>query len=118
MSGEEVEHFVLRDRQKIAKDGVVVVLAEVDSSTGEIINTPTIVACHSINIDYKYCNLRNVKLDSIITLSTSFNRKMFFKEKGKYNIRGFIEEHNNLAINNPKNYKIRHVYYNLLLNVE
>lgn len=43
ISGEEVEHFVLRDRQKIAKDGVVVVLTEVDSATGEIIDNPTIL---------------------------------------------------------------------------
>jgi len=43
ISGEEVEHFVLRDRQKIAKDGVVIVLTEVDSNNGDIINNPTIV---------------------------------------------------------------------------
>jgi ribonuclease J len=32
ISGEEVEGFVLRDRQKLATDGVVVVLTEVDAS--------------------------------------------------------------------------------------
>ena len=32
ISGEEVEGFVLRDRQKLATDGVVVVLSEVDAS--------------------------------------------------------------------------------------
>lgn len=43
ISGEEVEHFVLRDRQRIAKDGVVIVLAEIDSTNGSIMNNPTII---------------------------------------------------------------------------
>lgn len=44
MSGEEVEHFVLIDRQKIAENGVVIVMAEVDSETGKMVNLPTIIA--------------------------------------------------------------------------
>lgn len=44
ISGEEVEQFVLRDRQKISKEGVVVVIAEVDSATGIIVDTPTIIS--------------------------------------------------------------------------
>jgi ribonuclease J len=44
MSGEEVEHFVLIDRQKIAENGVVIVMAEVDSETGKMVNMPTIIA--------------------------------------------------------------------------
>jgi ribonuclease J len=43
ISGEEVEHFVLRDRQRIAKDGVVIVLVEIDSANGSILNNPTII---------------------------------------------------------------------------
>ncbi len=44
ISGEEVEQFVLIDRKKIAKEGVVVIMAEIDSETGKIINDPTIIA--------------------------------------------------------------------------
>ncbi|MBI2031476.1 MAG: ribonuclease J [Candidatus Levybacteria bacterium] len=44
ISGEEVEQFVLRDRQKISKEGVVVVIVEVDSATSIIVNTPTIIS--------------------------------------------------------------------------
>jgi len=44
ISGEEVEHFVLIDRQKIAKDGIVIVMAEVDSGTGKMIDLPSIIA--------------------------------------------------------------------------
>ncbi len=44
VSGEEVEHFVLIDRQKIAKDGIVIVMAEVDSGTGKMVDLPSIIA--------------------------------------------------------------------------
>jgi ribonuclease J len=42
VSGEEVEGFVLRDRRKLATDGVVVVLAEIDLA-GQINNLDIIV---------------------------------------------------------------------------
>jgi ribonuclease J len=42
ISGEEVEGFVLRDRQKLASDGIVVLLTEIDSS-GKIDNVDVIV---------------------------------------------------------------------------
>jgi ribonuclease J len=42
ISGEEVEGFVLRDRRKLATDGIVVVLAEVDVN-GQINNLDIIV---------------------------------------------------------------------------
>ena len=42
ISGEEVEGFVLRDRRKLATDGVIVVLAEVDVN-GQIDNLDIIV---------------------------------------------------------------------------
>jgi ribonuclease J len=42
ISGEEVESFVLRDRQRLATDGVVVVLSEIATS-GQIDNLDIIV---------------------------------------------------------------------------
>ncbi|HZJ18709.1 MAG TPA: ribonuclease J [Patescibacteria group bacterium] len=44
ISGAEVEQFVLRDRQKIAQEGVVIVMIEVDASTGQIVENPNIIA--------------------------------------------------------------------------
>lgn len=44
ISEEVVEHFVIRDRQKISKEGVVVVMVEVDAQTGQIVGTPNIIA--------------------------------------------------------------------------
>lgn len=43
ISGEEVDSFVLRDRQKLAQDGVVIVLAEIDSSNGQLTEMPNII---------------------------------------------------------------------------
>ena len=43
ISGEEVETFVLRDRQKLATDGVVIVMAEINAETGQLYNKPNII---------------------------------------------------------------------------
>jgi len=43
-TGEEMEHFVLRDRQKISKEGVMIILAEVDANTGKFVTPPDIIA--------------------------------------------------------------------------
>ncbi len=44
VSGEEVEQYVLVDRKKIAKEGIVVIMAEIDSETGKVAGAPTIIA--------------------------------------------------------------------------
>lgn len=44
ISGEEVESFVLRDRQKLSEGGIVVILCEVDSSNGKLVGRPDIIA--------------------------------------------------------------------------
>lgn len=43
ITGEEVESFVLRDRQKISMEGVVIVMVEIDSSNSELVGKPDIV---------------------------------------------------------------------------
>ncbi len=43
ISGEELESFVLRDRQKLALDGIVIVMAEIDSSNGQLVDKPNII---------------------------------------------------------------------------
>lgn len=42
VSGEEVESFVLRDREKISKEGIVVVMAEVDTY-GNLAGSPNVI---------------------------------------------------------------------------
>ncbi len=42
-SGEEVENFVLRDREQLAKEGIVIVMAEVSAEEGQLVNPPEVV---------------------------------------------------------------------------
>lgn len=43
ISGEEVESFVLRDRERLAKEGIVILMVEISSTTGQVVNTPDVV---------------------------------------------------------------------------
>lgn len=43
VSGEELENFVLMDRQKLSEGGIVIVLAQISSATGEFIQDPDII---------------------------------------------------------------------------
>jgi ribonuclease J len=43
VSGEELENFVIRDRERLAKEGVVVILAEVKASDGQLAEKPEII---------------------------------------------------------------------------
>lgn len=43
ISGEEVESYVLRDRQRLSTDGIVIVMAEIDSATGGLSGTPDVI---------------------------------------------------------------------------
>lgn len=44
ISGEAVESYVLRDRQKLSQDGLIVIIAEVDVPTGTLADKPTVIA--------------------------------------------------------------------------
>ena len=39
MSGEALESYVLRDRQKLSEAGIIIVLAEVDAGTGQLVGS-------------------------------------------------------------------------------
>ncbi len=41
--GDEVEQFVLRDRQKLSEGGIVIIMAEVDSNTGQLVAPPDVI---------------------------------------------------------------------------
>ena len=43
VSGEEVDQYVLRDREKLAKEGILIVMAEVNASTGQLVDAPSLV---------------------------------------------------------------------------
>jgi len=43
LSGEALESFVLRDRQKLSEAGIIIILAEVDSSSGQLVGSPDVI---------------------------------------------------------------------------
>jgi ribonuclease J len=44
VSGEELENFVIRDRERLAKEGVVIVMAEIKESDGQLAAKPEMIA--------------------------------------------------------------------------
>lgn len=43
LSGEPIKHYVLRDREKLSQDGIIIVLIEIDSQTGQAVENPDII---------------------------------------------------------------------------
>lgn len=43
VSGEELENFVIRDRERLAKEGILVILAEIKASDGQLAAKPEII---------------------------------------------------------------------------
>lgn len=43
VSGEEMESYVLRDRKMLSEGGIVVILAQISSSTGQLVDTPDVI---------------------------------------------------------------------------
>ncbi len=43
ISGEEIEGYVLRDRQRLSQDGVIAIMVEVDAAAGSLADKPDIV---------------------------------------------------------------------------
>ncbi len=44
ITGEEVEGFVLRDRQQLSEGGILIVLSEVNAATGQLVGNPEIIS--------------------------------------------------------------------------
>ncbi|MGH7250131.1 MAG: ribonuclease J, partial [Minisyncoccia bacterium] len=53
VSGEEVDNFVIRDRERLAKEGIVIVMAEIRAQDGQLAEKPIIVARGSSLVDSK-----------------------------------------------------------------
>jgi ribonuclease J len=43
LSGEALESFVLRDRQKLSEAGIIIILAEVDAGNGQLVGSPDVI---------------------------------------------------------------------------
>ncbi len=44
ISGEKLESFVLRDRQKLSESGIVVVMTEIEAQSGQLADNPDVIA--------------------------------------------------------------------------
>jgi ribonuclease J len=53
VSGEEVDNFIIRDRERLAKEGIVIVMAEIRVQDGQLAEKPIIVARGSALADTK-----------------------------------------------------------------
>ena len=68
VSGEEVDHYVLRDRQKLSKEGIVAIIAEISAETGELMEKPEIIAKgFSAHETTDIISLANVSLKSVLS---------------------------------------------------
>lgn len=52
VSGDQIENYIIHDRQKIAKEGVMIIVCEIDSITGQLMSKPDAIA-HGIILDNK-----------------------------------------------------------------
>jgi len=43
ISGEAIDNYVVLDRQKIAEEGIIIVICEIDSNTGQLVSTPDVI---------------------------------------------------------------------------
>jgi ribonuclease J len=43
ISGEEVDSYVLRDREKLAKEGIVIIMTEINASSGQLTDNPALI---------------------------------------------------------------------------
>ena len=43
VSGEELESYVVRDRERLAREGVVILLVEINASTSQLASTPEVI---------------------------------------------------------------------------
>jgi ribonuclease J len=53
ISGEEVESFVVRDRERLAREGFVIIMAEIKETDGQLAEKPEIIARGSYLTDTK-----------------------------------------------------------------
>lgn len=43
VSGEAVENYVIRDREKLAREGILIIMAEISASTGQLAGSPELI---------------------------------------------------------------------------
>lgn len=70
ITGEEVDNFVILDRKKISEEGILIVMVEVDSQTGEIVGKPDL-----ITKGFNYTNKDQLSNKLYEQLSKTFSKR-------------------------------------------
>jgi ribonuclease J len=70
ITGEPVEHYVVVDRQKIAREGVMIIIAEINSQTGQLASELDVLIKGFV---YEEMNIFKKKLYE--TLSVQFRKR-------------------------------------------
>lgn len=68
VSGEEVENYVIRDREKLAREGILIIMAEISASTGQLFNSPELIIRGS--------SLKDIKTDLSSFLGKELAREL------------------------------------------
>lgn len=68
VSGEEVENYVIRDREKLAREGILIIMAEVSASTGQLTGSPELIMRGS--------SLKTMKEDLTAFLGKALEREL------------------------------------------
>jgi len=90
ISGEELDNYIIHDRIKIANEGLVVIITEIDSETRKIIDRPTIITKGFVFADKN--KFESKLFERISTIQNSPGDKnsniLFFRKT----IQKFVEE--------------------------
>lgn len=52
ISGEAIDNYVIMDRKKISEEGIIIVICEIDSNTGQLVSTPDVII-RGVNLENK-----------------------------------------------------------------
>lgn len=73
VSGEEIEGFVLRDRERLAKDGIIILMVEVNAANGQLVGRADVIARGFLQSDN----------EMLVGLLNSEIKKLLGAKKGK-----------------------------------
>jgi ribonuclease J len=68
ISGEEVENYLIRDREKLSREGIFIILAEINSSTGQLATPPELIMRGS--------SLKDMKEDITASLQKEIEKEL------------------------------------------
>lgn len=75
VSGGELETYLIRDREKLAKEGVLIVMAEINASDGRLASPPEVITRGS--------SLNNLKSDLSASLQKEIEKELSVRKIGK-----------------------------------